>query len=218
MINRTGFALLALGALLFSALLYCAITYQILGWPSDTEVDPAVSPQLLIALYTIVFGLPYALYELTRRTDILKFLFLLVLVPVIHFGAIYVFMWWTAEGQAMAPAIDEMGNQIAGSALSPALIGGLLAGFAGAAVSFALLALLGLRAAKAGVVVFVAGLLLLTAAGGLGLWLLGDQPEAKDVALKLFLPWQLIFAFFLSAMLRPSPARGTVATTEAPAD
>lgn len=214
MINRMGFALLALGALLFSALLYSAITYQILGFPSDTEVDPAISPQMLIALYTIVFGLPYALYELTRRTDILKILFLLVLVPAVHFGAIYVFMWWTAEGQALAPAIDEMGNEIAGSALSPALIGGLLAGFAGALVSFGLIALLRLRAATAGLGVFLAGLLLLTAAGGLGLWLLGDPPEARDVVLKLFLPWQLIFAFFLSALLRASPPRGSVATTD----
>ena len=214
MINRTGFALLGLGALLFSALLYSAITYQILGWPSDTDVDPAFSPQMLVALYTIVFGLPYALYELTRRTDILKLLFLLVLVPAIHFGAIYVFMWWTAEGQTLAPAVDEMGNEIAGSALSPALIGGLLSGFAGAAVSFALLAVLRLRAATAGLVAFLAGLLLLTASGGVGLWLLGDTPEAKDLVLKLFLPWQLIFAFFLSALLRPSPPRGTVATTD----
>ena len=214
MINRTGFGLLALGALLFSALLYAAITYQILGWPSDSDADPAFSPQMLIALYTIVFGLPYALYELTRRTNILKILFLLVLIPAIHFGAMYVFLWWTAEGQALAPAVDEMGNEIAGSALSPALIGGLLAGFAGAAVSFAMVALLRLRAATAGVVAFLAGLLLLTAAGGLGLWLLGDTPEAKDVVLKLFLPWQLIFAFFLSALLRASPPRGTAATTD----
>ena len=217
MINRTGFALLALGALLFSALLYAAMTYQILGWPADTEVEPGIDPRILIALYTIVFGLPYALYELTRRTNILKVLFLLVLIPAVHFGAIYVFLWWTAEGQAMAPAIDEMGNEIAGSA-SPALIGGLLAGFAGALVSFGLVALLGLRAASAGIVVFLAGLLLLTACGGLGLWLLGDTPGPLDLVLRLYLPWQLIFAFFLSALLRPSPARGTVATTEAPTD
>ena len=217
MINRTGFALLALGALLFSALLYAAMTYQILGWPADTAVEPGIDPRILIALYTIVFGLPYALYELTRRTNILKVLFLLVLIPAVHFGAIYVFLWWTAEGQAMAPAIDEMGNEIAGSA-SPALIGGLLAGFAGALVSFGLVALLGLRAASAGLVVFLAGLLLLTACGGLGLSLLGDTPRPMDLVLRLYLPWQLIFAFFLSAMLRPSPARGTVATTEAPAD
>jgi hypothetical protein len=214
MINRTGFALLALGALLFSALLYSAITYQILGWPSDTEVDPALSPQVLVALYTIVFGLPYALYELTRRANILKILFLLVLIPAVHFGAIYAFLWWTAEGAALAPQIDEMGNEIAGSALSPALIGGLVSGFAGAAISFALVVLLRLRAEKAGLIVFLAGLLLLTAWGGVGLNMLGDTPEAKDVVLKLFLPWQLIFAFFLSALLRPSPARGSAQTTD----
>ena len=109
MINRTGFALLALGALLFSALLYAAMTYQILGWPSDTAVEPGLGPQLLIALYTIAFGLPYALYELTRRTSPLLILFLIVLIPAVHYGAMYVFLWWTAEGQALAPAIDVAG-------------------------------------------------------------------------------------------------------------
>lgn len=213
MINRTSFALLALGALLFSALLYAAMTYHVLGWPADTEVEPGVDPRILIALYTIAFGLPCALHELTRRTNILKVIFLLVLIPAIHFGAIYVFLWWTAEGQAMAPAIDEMGNEIAGSALSPALVGGLLAGFAGALVSFALVVLLGLRAAAARPVVFLAGLLLLSAWGGLGLWLLGDTPEPKDLVIKLYLPWQLIFAFFLAALLRPSPKRGEAAAT-----
>ena len=215
MINRTGFALLALGALLFAALLYAAMTYQILGWPSDTD---AQGPWLQIALYTIVFGLPYALYELVRGGSILKVVLLVLLIPAVHYGAILLFIWWTAEGQALVPAIDEMGQEIAGPAISPAVIAGLLSGFAGALVSFGLVAILGLRAATAGLVVFLAGLLLLTAWGGVGLWLLGDQPEPKDLVLKLYLPWQLIFAFFLSAMLRPSPARGTVATTEAPAD
>ena len=81
MINRTSFALLALGALLFSALLYAAMTYHVLGWPADTEVEPGVDPRILIALYTIAFGLPCALHELTRRTNILKVIFLLVLIP-----------------------------------------------------------------------------------------------------------------------------------------
>ncbi len=213
MINRTGFALLALGALLFSALVYAAMTYQILGWPSDTAVEPGMGPQVLIALYTIAFGLPYAVYELTRRTNPLLILFLIVLIPAVHYGAMYAFLWWTAEGQALAPAIDEMGNEIAGPAVSPALVGGMLAGFAGAALSFLLLVVLGLRAATAGLIAFLAGLLLLTAWGGAGLWLLGDTPEPKDLVIKLYLPWQLIFAFFLSALLRPSPKRGEAAAT-----
>lgn len=217
MINRTALGLFALGALLFSALFYVATTNSILGWSVNEMGEPAIDPQILIALYTIAFGLPYALYELTRRTNVLAILFLIVLVPAVHYAATWAFVWWTAEGQALAPSIDEMGNEIA-PAVSPALIGGLLAGFAGAAISFALLALLRLRAASAGPVVFLAGLLLLTAWGGAGLWLLGDTQEPKDVVLKLFLPWQLIFAFFLSALLRPSPPRGTVATTEATTD
>ncbi|HTU10346.1 MAG TPA: hypothetical protein VMG08_05540 [Allosphingosinicella sp.] len=208
MINRTGFALLALGALLFSALLYVAMTYHILGWPSDTETEAGLGPQELIALYTIVFGLPYALYTLARGGNVLKVVFLVLLIPAIHYGAIYLFLWWTAEGQAMAPAINDMGEEIAGPAVSPAVIGGVLAGLAGALVSFALVALLGLRAATAGFVVFLAGLLLLALWGGVGFWLLGDTPERPiDLILKLFLPWQLIFAFFLSALLSPTLRR-----------
>jgi hypothetical protein len=208
MINRTNFALLALGAVLFSALLYVAMTYQILGWPSDTDVEPGIDPRKLVALYTIAFGLPYALFELTRKINPLAILFAVILVPLIHYGAIYLYQWWTAAGQDMASADPGAGSSNA------VLIGGLLAGFAGAAVSFALLFVLRLNAAKAGLVVVLAGLVLLAAWGGIGLKLLGDAPEPKDLVLKLFLPWQLIFAFFLSALLRPSPARGAAATTD----
>ena len=41
----------------------------------------------------------------------------------------------------------------------------------------------------------------------------GDTPEPKDLVIKLYLPWQLIFAFFLAALLRPSPKRGEAAAT-----
>jgi hypothetical protein len=207
MINRTGFALLALGALLFAALLYAAMTYHILGWPADTETEAGLDPRLLIGLYTIVFGLPYALYELARGGNVLKVVLLVLLIPAVHYGAIQLFLWWTAEGQAMVPAIDEMGQEIAGPSISPAVIAGLLAGFAGALVSFGLVFLLGLRAATAGLVVFLAGLLLLALWGGVGFWLLGDTPEPKDLILKIYLPWQLIFAFFLSALLSPTASR-----------
>lgn len=208
MINRTSFALLALGAVLFSVLLYVAMTYQILGWPSDTDVEPGLDPRILIALYTIAFGLPYALFELTRKTNVLAILLLVVLVPAIHYGAMYLYLWWTASGQDMAAMDPAAGSSNA------VLIGGFIAGFAGAAVSFVLLFLLGLRSTQARPVVFLAGLLLLTIWGGVGLNMLGETPEPKDLILKLFLPWQLIFAFFLSALLRPSPPRGTVATTD----
>jgi hypothetical protein len=207
MINRTNFALLALGAMLFSAVLYVAMTYQILGWPSDTDLEPGIDPRILVALYTIAFGLPYALFELTRKTNPLAILFAVILIPAIHYGAMYLYLWWTAAGQDMAAADPAAGSPNA------VLIGGLLAGFAGAAVSFALLFVLRLNAAKANLVVLLAGLVLLAAWGGIGLKLLGDTPEPKDLVLKLFLPWQLIFAFFLSALLRPSPKRGEVAAT-----
>jgi hypothetical protein len=202
MINRTGLALLALGALLFAAVFYVATTYNILGWTAEAGVgeNEGLTPPMLVALYTIAFGLPYALYELTRRTNWLVLLFLIIIVPAAHYGAMYAFLWYTSQGES----IDAL------------LVAGFLAGFAGAALSFLALFILGLRAATAGVAVFAAGLLLLTAWGGLGMKLLnleGESTGPLTFILPLFLPWQLIFAFFLSALLRPSPPRGTVATT-----
>ena len=209
MINRTGLALLALGALLFAALFYVATTYNILGWSVNEMGEPAVDPPLLVALYTIAFGLPYVLYELTRRTNWLAILFLLILVPAAHYGAMYAFLWLASRGAE--------GGDGGALAATPGLLPGLLAGVTGAALSFLALFVLGLRAAKAGPAVFLGGLVLLTAWGGVSMLLLNPNPEsptALDFILPIFLPWQLIFAFFLSALLRPSPARGTVATTD----
>lgn len=210
MINRTNFALFALGAVLFSALLYVAMTNHILGWPTDDDVD--VTPKrliLLLGLYTIAFGLPYALFQLTRKINPLAILFAIILVPAVHYGTIWLYMWWTNAGQ------DMVAGDPAATGANAALIGGLIAGFAGAAVSFALLFILRLNA-KLNPIVLVTGLVLLTACGGLSLKLLSalDTPEPMDLVLKLFLPWQLIFAFFLSVLLRPSPKRGEVATTD----
>ena len=203
MINRTGLAMLALGALLFAAVFYVATTYNMLGWTAESTGDESIwlGPPIRVALYTIAFGLPYALWELTRRTNWLAIIFLLILVPAAHYGAMYAFLWYTAEGQATEGL----------------LMAGFLAGFVGAALSFLALFILGLRAAKAGIAVFAAGLLILTGWGGLGMKLLNlesESPGALTFILPIFLPWQLIFAFFLSAMLRPSPPRGTIATTD----
>jgi hypothetical protein len=42
-----------------------------------------------------------------------------------------------------------------------------------------------------------------------------ENPGALSFILPIFLPWQLIFGFFLSVLLQPSPKRGEVATTDA---
>jgi hypothetical protein len=195
MINRSGFAAFVLGALLFAGIFYLAVSRNMLGWNDESSTDP----RLLVALYTIAFGLPYALLELTRRANILAILFVLILIPAAHFAAMTAFMAWVGEMQ-------ELGNP---------LMTGAVAGFAGAALSFLALFILGLRASSAGVAVFLAGLLLLTGWGALGMKLLPEQPESVvDLLVRLYLPWQLIFAFFLSAMLKASPPRGTVATTD----
>lgn len=209
MINRTGLGLFALGALLFAALFYVATTYSILGWSVNDMGEPALDPAILVALYTIAFGLPYAAYELTRRTNWLAILFVLILIPAAHYGAIASFLGLSSSGAEAAET---------GIAATPGLLPGLLAGFAGSALSFLAIFLLGLRSAKAGPVVFLAGIILLTAWGGIGMLLLNpdlENPTALNFILPIFLPWQLIFGFFLSALLRPSPKRGEIATTDA---
>lgn len=209
MINRTGLGLFALGALLFAALFYVATTYSILGWSVNDMGEPALDPNLLVALYTIAFGLPYALYELTRRTNWLAILFLVILVPAIHWGAMAAYLWLAAKG------VD--GDSGGALATTAGLLPGLLAGFVGSAISFLALFALGLRSAKAGPLVFIAGIVLLTGWGGISMLLLNPDPEnptALSFILPIFLPWQLIFGFFLSVLLRPSPKRGEVATTD----
>jgi hypothetical protein len=208
MINRTGLGLFALGALLFSALFYVATTDSILGWSVNDMGEPTLDPAILVALYTIAFGLPYAVFELTRRTNWLAILFLLILVPAAHYGAMAAFLWLSSTGTEGAET---------GLAATPGLLPGLLAGFAGSALSFLALFLLGLRSAKAGPLVFLAGIVLLTAWGGVSMLLLNpevENPTALNFILPIFLPWQLIFGFFLSALLKPSPGRGEVATTD----
>jgi uncharacterized membrane protein YhhN len=195
MINRSGFAAFVLGALLFAGVFWLAATKNMLGWNDESTTDP----RLLVALYTIAFGLPYALLELTRRTNFLAILFVLILVPAAHYCAMTAFMAWIGEMQ-------ELGNP---------LVTGAVAGFTGAALSFLALFILGLRASSAGIAVFLAGLLLLAGWGAIGMKLLPEQPESVlDLLVRLYLPWQLIFGFFLSALLRPSPPRGAVATTD----
>lgn len=192
MINRTGFLLLALGALLFAGVFYLASSQQMLGWSDETSTDP----RLLISLYTIAFGLPYALWELTRRTNWLVIPFLIVLVPLAHYAAM-------TAGFALIGEMQE---------LSSPFLTGAAAGFVGAALSFLALYLLGLRAPGAGPMTFGAGLVLLTAWGGVAMKLIPEQPErVLDVILPVYLPWQIIFAFFLAALLRPSPPRGATA-------
>jgi len=195
MINRSGFAAFVLGALLFAGVFYLASTKNILGWGDESASDP----RLLISLYTIAFGLPYAILELTRRPNALAILYVIILIPAAHFAAMTAFLAWIGEMQ-------EVSNP---------LLTGAIAGFTGAALSFLVLFILGLRAATAGIAVFLAGLVLLTGWGALGVKLLPEQPESiLDFIIRLYLPWQIIFGFFLSALLRPSPPRGTVATTD----
>ena len=195
MINRTGFGLLALGAVLFSAFLYLVVNNNIFGL-AESELDPAIQ----LGLCTLLFVLPYVLWELTRRANLLTLFYLVVLVPAAHFVAAYVAAWVQTFGEE-EPV--------------PQYMVGLAGGAAGAALALILLFVLGLRKAGSGPAVFLAAFVLLAAVGAGGAHFAAEHYEDPSALIYwLFLPWQLVFAFFLSALLRPSPARGTLAATD----
>lgn len=211
--DRNGFWLLAAGALLFAAAFLIGNEWLRLG---DSET---ANPPLLLGLCTIAFGLPYAAREiLARRTNWLLVLFLLVLIPLAHALAAYVFMGVSAKvGEAAAaaaeaalnadPASMEMAPATPTESTTPKMFIGLAAGAAGALVPLLAAGLLPwLR--KAGVLPwpFLAGLLALAWWGAMGLRL-ADDTSAYDLVVTLFLPWQALFAFVLAYALKPSPRK-----------
>lgn len=209
--DRNGFWLLAAGALLFAATFL--IAYQWLGL-GETE---ALDPPMLLGLCTVVFGLPYAAREvLARRTNWLLVGFLILVIPLFHFAAAYVFTYVStqvqeaaaqaAEAAAMAadPA-DMMQPSTEGATTSKMLIG-LAAGLAGALPLLLAGLLPWLRAPGARLWTVLAGLLALSWWGGMGIRLTNIE-DAYDLVVTVFLPWQVLLAFFLSQLLRASPPK-----------
>jgi len=182
--QKVAFGLFVLGALLFAAAVAAPF------WSDD---DKAL-------LCMILFGLPYVLRALTRRTNWLAVLYLVLLIPAFYFAA------WMAAVYAWAAMLG-------GSLISPPrsmLVAGLAGGFAGSTLSLLALLLPGLRADSARWALRIAGIALLTGLGGVGL-AMADPGKAWHLVLWLFLPWQIAFAYFLSRLLKPSPPKGAPA-------
>jgi hypothetical protein len=166
-------------------LLFAAATAS----PFPSEL--AVADKALLCMP--LFGLPYVAREFTRRINWLVILYLVLLVPAFYFAAwiAALYAWSAMLGGSLFPPIHAN------------LVAGLAGGFAGSALSFLALFLPGLRVAGARPALMIAGIALLTTLGGFGLAI----PEDWSAVLWLFLPWQIVFGYFLSRLLRPSPAR-----------
>lgn len=214
--DRNGFWLLAAGALLFAAAFLLGNEWLKLG---DGETS---NPPLLLGLCTIVFGLPYVLRELlARRTNWVLVLFLLVLVPLFHALATYIFVLTSAQVAQTAqqateaalnadPAAMEMAPEATAST-TPKMFIGLAAGGAGAIPLLLALLLPWLRKVGERPWPYLAGMAALAWWGAMGLRL-ADDTSAWDMAVTLFLPWQVLFAFLLAHLLKASPRKDAAAS------
>lgn len=215
--DRNGFWLLAAGALLFAAAFLLGNQWLHLG-----ESERA-NPTLLLGLCTICFGLPYAAREiLTRRTNWWLVGLLLIVVPLFHALAAYVFAYVSAHAaDAAAQAAEAAANATDPAAMmAPAAEGsttsqmfiGLAAGAAGAIGPLLLAALLPwLRAPGVRPWTVLAGLVALAWWGATGLRL-ATVESAWDLVITLFFPWQVLLAFILAHLLRASPRKDAPAS------
>ena len=105
-----------------------------------------------------------------------------------------------------ADPADMMQPSTEGATTSKMLIG-LAAGLAGALPLLLAGLLPWLRAPGAPPLAVLAGLLALSWWGGMGMRLTNIE-DAYDLAVTVFLPWQMLLAFFLSQLLEGLPAEG----------
>jgi hypothetical protein len=183
---RATFPLFTAGALLYAAVV--AVCIERVG-------DDHVFTLLRMAIP--LFGLPV----LASRSRSWRLAFyLLLLVPACHY-------------LAMLAAIKSMDWR--GSGFLPGVIGGSI----GAALSFAVLPMLALASFRR-VGIMAVGVVLLTLLGGLGVWKMdyfsGTALDSYGLLLTLYLPWQIVFGFFLSRLLAV-PQENGLAAAPAPA-
>jgi len=184
---RRPFPLFVLGALLYVAAVVLCLT--------QAGADSVLS---VLELLVPLFGLPYLL--LGGRFAWAWALYLLLLVPAFH---------------ALAVAAAIRSTNWSGSGFQPGLVGGLV----GALLSFA--ALFALRLARPGSGLIMAnGTGVLALLGGFGVWkmdmLAGTPLDDYGLLLVLYLPWQIVFGFFLSRVMR-APVEIGLAAEPAPA-
>jgi hypothetical protein len=215
--DRNGFWLLAAGALLFAAAFLIGMEWLDL----DQMAQGPVSAGALLALATAAFGLPYAAREvLYRKTNWLLVAFLLLLIPIFHAVGAGVFSLLfknaadaaaaasaAADAAAMDPSSMVMQAAPPEPTTTPQMLMGLAAGAAGAAGPLLLLALLPwLRARGARPWLFAAALVALAWWGAMSVRQV-TVANNYDLAVTVFLPWQILLAFFLSHLLRASPPK-----------
>ena len=173
------FVLFCLGAALFFAA-YLAATASHPGFP------------LLLEAMTALFGLPFVVRELWRRTNWLAIFYLLLFVPAFH--------------RAATEAAALVFRNLAGGALIPspgALVAGGLAGGLVGGSSLFLLALPRLRSPGPGWWrIALLGFAVLTLIGGLVIGLGGEY-----TLIAIYPLWQIPFGWFLACLIRPSPPR-----------
>lgn len=215
--DRNGFWLLAAGALVFAAGFLLATE-----WLNLDDAQGGLEPPVLLALCTILFGLPYAARELLgRKTNWLLIAFLLILIPVFQYAAANVFVYVSsqtaeaaarmAESAAQAADPTEMAEAAPPGATTSAMFIGLAAGFAGAIGPLLALALLPwLRAPGADPRLFAAAALALAWVAAMGVRLTNVE-SAYDLVVTVFLPWQILLACFLSRLIKASPPKDAAA-------
>src|SRR3954471_1607765 len=176
---------------LAGALLYAAVVAVCIRSVGDHDV------LTLLELAIPLFGLP--LLTVRGRSWRLAF-YLLLLVPAFHYLAVL----------AAIKSVDWRG-----SGFPPGAIGGSI----GAALSFAVLPMLGLATfRRAGIMAL--GIVVLALLGGFGVSQMdvfsGTELAPYGLLLTLYLPWQIAFGFFLSRLL-PEPEEIGLAAAPAPA-
>lgn len=175
-----AFALFVLGALLF--------VFALEGDWFLRGFDPSNRMMACSAL----FGLPYLLWEFTRKINWWVVLYLAVLVP----------LYFSIADMAAVTVGEQMNES------NRAIPAGVAGGLVGGALALFTLLLGGLRGAGATTRNALIGTAVLTVIGGLGAWLASEGIGGEFSAALLFLPWQIALGWFISTMMRLSPARG----------
>lgn len=179
-----AFALFVLGAVL------CVVAIE-----TQAFARPVTGPNRAL-LCAAFFGLPYLLWEFTRKINWWVVLYLAVLVPLVYYYLAYLAgsTVWAQMNESNAAVPAGVAGGLVGGALS--LFTLKLGGLAGAATT---------RNALVGTAV-------LAVLGGVGAALAEAQVCGEySLSLCLFLPWQIALGWFIAAMMRISPKRGEAA-------
>lgn len=176
-----AFALFVLGAVLYVVALE--------GDWFARGFDPATRMMLCSAL----FGLPYLLWEFTRKINWWVVLYLAVLISL-----------YFSLADMAATAVGAQMNES-----NRAIPAGIAGGLVGGALSLFTLLLRGLAGAGATTRNALIGTVVLTAIGGAGAYLASEGVGGElAAALCLYLPWQIALGWFISRMMRISPPKG----------